>query len=103
MVNGVVLLVDAVEGPDAADALRHQEALALGLKPISVINKVDRPVASGLVVDQTFDLFDKLAPPTSSSTSDHLPSGLNGWRAWTQDAPCMGGTAADMCRCFDTC
>jgi GTP-binding protein len=61
MVDGVVLLVDAVEGPMPQTRFVTKKALALGLHPIVVINKVDRPGARpDWVVDQTFDLFDKL-------------------------------------------
>ena len=61
MVDGVLLLVDAVEGPMPQTRFVTRKALALGLKPIVVVNKVDRPGArSAWVIDQTFDLFDKL-------------------------------------------
>jgi GTP-binding protein len=61
MVDGVLLLVDAVEGPMPQTRFVTRKALALGLQPIVVVNKVDRPGArSAWVVNQTFDLFDKL-------------------------------------------
>ncbi|TDR71614.1 GTP-binding protein [Paludibacterium purpuratum] len=61
MVDGVLLLVDAVEGPMPQTRFVTKKALALGLRPIVVVNKVDRPGARpDWVVDQTFDLFDKL-------------------------------------------
>jgi GTP-binding protein len=61
MVDGVLLLVDAVEGPMPQTRFVTKKALALGLKPIVVINKIDRPGArADWVIDQTFDLFDKL-------------------------------------------
>ena len=61
MVDGVLLLVDAVEGPMPQTRFVTRKALALGLKPIVVVNKVDRPGArTDWVVNQTFDLFDKL-------------------------------------------
>lgn len=61
MVDGVVLLVDAVEGPMPQTRFVTKKALALGLRPIVVINKIDRPGARpDWVVDQTFDLFDRL-------------------------------------------
>jgi GTP-binding protein len=61
MVDGVLLLVDAVEGPMPQTRFVTKKALALGLKPIVVVNKVDRPGARpDWVVNQTFDLFDKL-------------------------------------------
>ena len=61
MVDGVLLLVDAVEGPMPQTRFVTKKALALGLKPIVVVNKVDRPGArADYVVNATFDLFDKL-------------------------------------------
>ena len=61
MVDGVLLLVDAVEGPMPQTRFVTRKALAHGLKPIVVVNKVDRPGARPeWVVNQTFDLFDKL-------------------------------------------
>ncbi len=68
MVDGVLLLVDAVEGPMPQTRFVTRKALALGLKPIVVVNKVDRPAARpDWVVEQTFDLFDKLG-----ATDDQL-------------------------------
>ncbi len=61
MVDGVVLLVDAVEGPMPQTRFVTRKALAQGLKPIVVINKIDRPGARpDWVINATFDLFDKL-------------------------------------------
>ena len=61
MVDSVLLLVDAVEGPMPQTRFVTRKALALGLKPIVVVNKIDRPGARpDWVVNQTFDLFDKL-------------------------------------------
>jgi GTP-binding protein len=61
MVDSVLLLVDAVEGPMPQTRFVTRKALAQGLKPIVVINKVDRPGARpDWVINQTFDLFDKL-------------------------------------------
>ena len=61
MVDGVLLLVDAVEGPMPQTRFVTRKALALGLKPIVVINKIDRPGSRpDWVLNQTFDLFDKL-------------------------------------------
>ncbi len=105
MVDGVVLLVDAVEGPMPQTRFVTKKALALGLRPIVVINKVDRPGSRpNWVVDQTFDLFDKL-----HATDEQLDfpiiyaSGLNGWACMDlKDAPSNGGTAADMKPLFDT-
>ena len=61
MVDGVLLLVDAVEGPMPQTRFVTRKALALGLKPIVVVNKIDRPGARpDFVINATFDLFDKL-------------------------------------------
>lgn len=61
MVDSVLLLVDAVEGPMPQTRFVTQKALAQGLCPIVVVNKIDRPGArADWVVDQTFDLFDRL-------------------------------------------
>ena len=61
MVDGVLLLVDAVEGPMPQTRFVTRKALALGLKPIVVINKIDRPGARpDWVINATFELFDKL-------------------------------------------
>ena len=87
MVDSVLLLVDAVEGPMPQTRFVTKKALALGLKPIVVINKVDRPGARiDWVINQTFDLFDKLG-----ATEEQLDfpivyaSGLNGYAGLTQD------------------
>ncbi|MGH8679503.1 MAG: GTP-binding protein, partial [Burkholderiales bacterium] len=61
MVDGVLLLVDAVDGPMPQTRFVTRKALLLGLKPIVVVNKIDRPGARpDWVVNHTFDLFDKL-------------------------------------------
>ena len=61
MVDGVLLLVDAMDGPMPQTRFVTRKALALGLRPIVVVNKIDRPGARPhWVVDQTFDLFDRL-------------------------------------------
>ena len=61
MVDGVLLLVDAVEGPMPQTRFVTRKALALGLKPIVVVNKIDRPGARpDWVISHTLDLFDKL-------------------------------------------
>jgi len=61
MVDSVVLLVDAVDGPMPQTRFVTQKAFAQGLKPIVVVNKIDRPGARpDWVVDQTFELFDQL-------------------------------------------
>jgi GTP-binding protein len=83
MVDGVLLLVDAVDGPMPQTSFVTKKALARGLKPIVVINKADRPSARpDWVVDQTFDLFDRLG-----ATDEQLDfpvvyaSALQGWAA----------------------
>jgi GTP-binding protein len=81
MVDGVLLLIDAVEGPMPQTRFVTKKALALGLKPIVVVNKVDRPGARcDEVINATFDLFDKLG---ASEEQLDFPvvyaSGLNGW------------------------
>jgi GTP-binding protein len=85
-VDGVLLLVDAVEGPMPQTRFVTRKALALGLKPIVVVNKVDRPGARAQwVVNQTFDLFDKLG-----ATEEQLDfpvvyaSALEGWATRTE-------------------
>lgn len=61
MVDSVLLLVDAVEGPMPQTRFVTQKAFAMGFAPIVVVNKIDRPEArSSWVVDRTFDLFDDL-------------------------------------------
>jgi len=105
MVNGVLLLVDAVEGPMPQTRFVTKKALALGLKPIVVINKVDRPGARpDWVVDQTFDLFDKLGANDEQLDFPIIyASGLNGWACLDlQDAPSKGGAANDMKPLFET-
>ncbi|MDD3328485.1 MAG: translational GTPase TypA [Zoogloea sp.] len=81
MVDSVLLLVDSVEGPMPQTRFVTRKALALGLKPIVVINKIDRPGARpDWVINHTFDLFDKLG-----ATDEQLDfpiiyaSGLNGF------------------------
>ena len=61
MVDSVLILVDAMDGPMPQTRFVTQKAFAMGFKPIVVVNKVDRPGARpGWVLDQTFDLFDRL-------------------------------------------
>ncbi|MFM2288332.1 MAG: hypothetical protein RL684_1475, partial [Pseudomonadota bacterium] len=61
MVDAVLLVIDAVEGPMPQTRFVTRKALAMGLKPIVVINKIDRPGARpDWVINHTFDLFDKL-------------------------------------------
>ena len=99
MVDGVLLLVDAVEGPMPQTRFVTKKALALGLRPIVVINKVDRPGARpDWVIDQTFDLFDKLG-----ATEEQLDfpvvyaSALNGYATLDLSKP-----SPDMRPLFDT-
>src|SRR5450631_2740362 len=99
MVDGVLLLVDAVEGPMPQTRFVTRKALALGLRPIVVINKVDRPGARpDWVVDHTFDLFDKLG-----ATDEQLDfpvvyaSALNGYATLDLAKP-----SKDMRPLFDT-
>src|ERR1700691_431358 len=81
MVGGVLLLVDAVEGPMPQTRFVTRKALALGLKAIVVVNKIDRPGArAGWVVDQTFELFDKLgATDLQLDFPVIYASALQGW------------------------
>ena len=81
MVDSVLLLVDAVDGPMPQTRFVTQKAFARGLKPIVVINKCDRPGARpDWVIDQVFDLFDNLG-----ATDEQLDfpivyaSALSGW------------------------
>ncbi|MBY6345288.1 translational GTPase TypA [Providencia rettgeri] len=87
MVDGVLLLVDAVEGPMPQTRFVTRKALELGLRPIVVVNKVDRPGARpDFAINATFDLFDKLG-----ATDEQLDfpiiyaSGLSGYAGLTED------------------
>jgi GTP-binding protein len=89
MVDSVLLLVDAVEGPMPQTRFVTQKAFALGLKPIVVINKIDRPGSRpDWVLDQTFDLFDRLG-----ATDEQLDfpvvyaSALQGYAGLEADRP----------------
>ena len=86
MVDSVLLLVDAVEGPMPQTRFVTKKALALGLKPIVVINKVDRPGSRpDYVINATFDLFDKLGATEAQLDFPVIfASGLNGWATLTQ-------------------
>src|SRR5467141_1885221 len=93
MVDGVLLLVDAVEGPMPQTRFVTRKALALGLNPVLVVNKIDRPGARpDWVVHQTFDLFDKLG---ASDAQLDFPviyaSALQGWAStdYTERRPDM--------------
>src|SRR5688572_19532259 len=81
MVDGVLLLVDAVEGPMPQTRFVTRKALALGLKPIVVVNKIDRPGARAeWVVNQTFNLFDKLGATEAQLDFPVVyASALQGW------------------------
>ena len=99
MVDSVLLLVDAVEGPMPQTRFVTSKALALGLRPIVVINKVDRPAARpDWALDQTFDLFDRL---DASDAQLDFPvvyaSALEGWASLEPDH-----RAADMTALFQT-
>jgi len=87
MVDSVLLLVDAVEGPMPQTRFVTQKALARGLKPIVVINKIDRPGArADWVVDQTFDLFDRLGANDEQLDFPVIYcSGLNGYAGHDAD------------------
>lgn len=99
MVDSVLLLVDAVDGPMPQTRFVTQKAFAMGFKPIVVINKIDRPGARPhWVLDQTFDLFDRLG-----ATDEQLDfpviyaSALNGY-AGTEETVREG----DMTPLFET-
>ena len=99
MVDGVLLLVDAVEGPMPQTRFVTRKALALGLKPIVVVNKIDRPGARpDFVINATFDLFDKLG-----ATDEQLDfpvvyaSALNGFAKLE-----LNNESSDMSPLFET-
>ncbi|HEY9198178.1 MAG TPA: translational GTPase TypA [Gammaproteobacteria bacterium] len=99
MVDSVLLLVDAVEGPMPQTRFVTQKALARGLKPIVVVNKIDRPGARiDYALDATFDLFDRLG-----ATEEQLDfpivfaSGLNGYASLDPEA-----RSGDMNPLFET-
>ncbi len=98
MVDSVLLLVDAVDGPMPQTTFVTRKALARGLRPIVVVNKVDRPSARpDWVVDQTFDLFDRLG-----ASHDQLDfaiiyaSALEGWASTVGDV--RGGDMTPLFR-----
>ena len=99
MVDSVLLLVDAVDGPMPQTRFVTQKAFKLGLHPIVVINKIDRPGARpGWVLDQTFDLFDRLG-----ATEEQLDfpvvytSALNGYASLDEHV-----RSGDMTPLFET-
>ncbi len=81
MVDGVVLLIDAQEGPMPQTRFVTKKALALGLKPIVVVNKVDKPGSRpSVVINQAFELFDKLGANDEQLDFPVVyASGINGW------------------------
>jgi GTP-binding protein len=99
MVDSVLLLVDAVEGPMPQTRFVTRKALAQGLRPIVVVNKVDRPGARpDWVVDQTFDLMDKLGATEEQMDFPVVyASALNGWASLKS-----GEIGTDMRPLFDT-
>jgi len=103
MVDGVVLLIDAQEGPMPQTRFVTKKALALGLKPIVVVNKVDKPGSRpDYVINAAFELFDKLG-----ASEDQLDfpvvyaSGLNGW-ASLKEGKAGEAWGADMAPLFET-
>jgi GTP-binding protein len=103
MVDGVVLLIDAQEGPMPQTRFVTKKALALGLKPIVVVNKVDKPGSRpDYVINAAFELFDKLGANDEQLDFPVVyASGLNGWAALAEGEP---GEAwgNDMAPLFDT-
>ena len=89
MVDCVLLLVDAVEGPMPQTRFVTAKALARGLCPVIVINKLDRPSARpDWAVDQTFDLFDRLgANDEQLDFPVVFTSAIEGWASLVSDAP----------------
>jgi len=89
MVDGVVLLVDAAEGPMPQTKFVTAKALALGLRPIVVLNKVDKPDAEpDRALNEVFDLFANLGADDHQLDFPHLyASGRAGWADTTLDGP----------------
>lgn len=89
MVDGVVLLVDAAEGPMPQTKFVTSKALALGLRPIVVLNKVDKPDAEpDRALDEVFDLFAALDADEDQLDFPHLyASGRSGWADAELDGP----------------
>ncbi|MCC1481713.1 translational GTPase TypA [Roseibaca sp. Y0-43] len=98
MVDGVVLLVDAAEGPMPQTKFVTSKALALGLRPIVVVNKVDKPAAEpDNALDLVFDLFANLGATDEQLDFPVLyASGINGWADAELDGP-----RKDMSALFD--
>ena len=89
MVDGVVLLVDAAEGPMPQTKFVTSKALALGLRPIVVLNKVDKPDAEpDRALDECFDLFANLGADDNQLDFPAMyASGRNGWADMELDGP----------------
>ncbi|MEL6449796.1 MAG: translational GTPase TypA [Pseudomonadota bacterium] len=89
MVDGVVLLVDAAEGPMPQTKFVTSKALALGLRPIVVLNKVDKPDAEpDRALDECFDLFANLGADDDQLDFPAMyASGRNGWADMELDGP----------------
>ena len=89
MVDGVVLLVDAAEGPMPQTKFVTAKALALGLRPIVVLNKVDKPDAEpDRALDECFDLFASLDANDDQLDFPHMyASGRSGWADHELDGP----------------
>ncbi len=99
MVDSVLLLVDAVEGPMPQTRFVTEKAFARGLNPIVVINKIDRPGARpGWVLDQTFDLFDRLG--ASDEQLDFPVIYCSALQGYAGEEP--GVRAGDMTPLFET-
>ncbi len=99
MVDSVLLLVDSVEGPMPQTRFVTEKALQQGLRPIVVINKIDRPGARpDWVLDQTFDLFDRLGATDEQMDFEVIyASGLNGFAGFDEDV-----REGDMTPVFET-
>ena len=89
MVDGVVLLVDAAEGPMPQTKFVTSKALALGLRPIVVLNKVDKPDAEpDRALDECFDLFANLGADDNQLDFPAMyASGRSGWADMELDGP----------------
>jgi GTP-binding protein len=99
MVDSVLILVDAMDGPMPQTRFVTQKAFAMGFKPIVVVNKVDRPGARpSWVLDQTFDLFDRLgATDEQLDFTTVYASALNGYAGMEPDV-----RSGDMTPLFQT-
>src|SRR3954469_19324664 len=104
MVDGVLLLVDAVEGPMPQTRFVTQKALRQGLRPIVVVNKIDRPGARAeWVVNQTFELFDRLGATDAQLDFPVVyASALNGWATLDVAVAKSGAQDGDMRALFET-